>query len=229
MTNDKWMLGLRSSVSSHSWEAYAGRYAALLTVIVDRLPGEVTWWENVEHADISIDPGDTKRLTQILIDGRLRNDLGELMEGAGSYQWLTGRRVLPNGEASVLLKGGWGSDDVVLHASLNVTEPDSYSLWSYADETIADLVAGMLAAIDGDRARARDRLLHRLLTKAKAPFDVGSHVYMAAPLDDPGRFPPGARQVRCGKGYLLIVPPGATDDETLARMRWVAAAIGATD
>lgn len=229
--NTHWLFGATSLTPSPSWEAYAERYSDLLRAITSGLPGETTWVGHVDGLDDApIDPDDRALLTKVLVDGRLRNDLGQLMEGAISHQWLVGRRNSPNGEHSVVLSGGWGSDeDLKVTVSLKVNEPGQL-LWSYPDETIAELFAAVLDAIDGTRARIRDRLLHRLIVKRYNPsWEIGSHVYMSAPLDDPGKFPPEARQVPCGRGFLLIVPPGPTDDDTLARMRWVAAAIGATD
>lgn len=227
MMNTKWLLGVASPVTSPSWAAFAERYAALLEAIAVGLPGDVTWSDHVGDTAIRLDLDDTDRLTQILLDGRLFNNVGELMPGAGSNLFLTGQRSGPTGTTTLLLTGGMGGDKVsLLHASLEVKEPGEL-VWSYSDEIMAQLIGGMLTAVEGDKARVRDRFLHRLMIKTEAPFDVGSHVYMAVPLDDPSRFPPGARQVRCGEGWLLIVPPGAGDEETLQRMRWVAAAIGA--
>jgi len=226
----RWTLGAQSPVPSPSWKVYAQRYSALLVAVAENLPGDVVWWDFLEgRADKPLAPDDTDRLTQLLVDGRLRNDLGEIMSGSGSRQWLRARRTLPQGETTIGLSGSWGRDDLAAHLNLEVEEPPGASVWSYPDPTVASLVAAVLMAIDGSKAKIRERSLHRLLAKAKAPFDVGSHVYMSAPLDDPGKFPPGARQVPCGRGFLLIVPPGATDEDTIARMRWVAAAIGASD
>lgn len=230
IVNTRWLFGATSTVPSPTWEAYAERYSALLTALAETLPGEVTWWDDIPDVDVPLDPGDTHRLARMLGDRRLRNDLGELMEGAESFQWLTGRRTTTDGEHDLVLHGGWGGDkDLKVTASLDVFEP-GHLVWSYPDQTIAALFAAVLEAIDGSRARIRDRLLHRLMVKRYKPaWEVGSHVYMPAPLDDPGKFPPDARQVPCGQGFLLIVPPGPTDDDTLARMHWVAAAIGAAD
>jgi hypothetical protein len=227
MMNTYWSLGAASPKPSPSWETYAERYSGLLTAIAEGLPGGVTWQDSDPNAETALGPGDIQRLTEMLLEGRLRNDLGELMQGAYSSQWLTGRRGRPADESDIILRGGWGGDDdIKVSFTLEVREPGPL-LWSYPDDTIAAVVAATLAAIDGNKAKIRDRFLHRLLVRAEAPFDVGSHVYMTVPLDDPARFPPGARQVRCGDGWLLIVPSGASDEGTVQRMRWVAAAIGA--
>lgn len=221
----KWILDAESRVPS-SWDGYAERYSALLVAIGGRLPGGVAWRDDVDPP-VPLDPADTARLHQLLLDRQLRNDVGEIMNGAGSNQWLLGERQLPQGDANLLLRGSWGHRDIPVFIGLEVNEPEGSSLWSYPDDVIAALIATVLQSIDATQVRVVERILDRLLGKADLPPAVGSHVYMTVPLDDPSRFPPGARQVRCGEGWLLIVPPGAGDEETLQRMRWVAAAIGA--
>jgi hypothetical protein len=223
---NKWVLNASSRVPSPTWEDYAERYASVLRSIQHELHGEVTWWDPAGDQTTRLDPTDTKRLTELLVDNQIRNDGGALMAGAGSNQWLGGQRDTPQGEVSLLLHGGWGRREVSVYVALEVHEPEGSSLWSYADSDIARLVAGLMAAIGGSDAQIGEHVLSMLLARADAPFGIGSHVYMPVPLDDPSRFPPGARQVRCGEGWLLIVPPGATDEETLQRMQWVAAAVG---
>lgn len=227
MTN-KWVLNAGSRTLSPTWDDYAERYSSVLTSIQHELPGEITWWDPVGAQTKHLDPTDARRLAELLADNQIKNDVGDEMAGAGSNQWLAGQRKTPLGEVSLVLHGGWGRREVSVYVALDVHEPDGYSLWSHTDGDIARLTAGVVAAIDGSEAQISEHTLHRLLARANAAFGVGSHVYMRAPLDDPSRFPPGARQVPCGEGWLLIVPPGATDDETLQRMQWVAAAIGAT-
>lgn len=226
--NTRWTLVLQSRLPSPTWEAYATRDSALLTAIAGALPAEATWWDAETGPDTPLEFADIEQLTGILIDRQMRNDNGDIVSGGGSSHWVNGRVLYPDRTADLVLHGVWGGEEIPAHAALQVFEPGEL-LWSYPDEVISGLVAATLDPIQGSKARIRHRFLHRLLVKADAPFDVGSHVYMPVPLDDPSRFPPGARQVPCGKGWLLIVPPGASDEETLQRMRWVAAAIGATD
>lgn len=226
MAVSKWSLNAESTLPSSSWEEYAARYAQLLRSIGHAFGGAVSWYlEPQRRAGTELDLSDPAPLLEQLIERQLRDDYGGIMDGGGSHPWIYGRRQLPQGPAEFVLRGQFGAHARPVFVNFEVSEPPGLTLWSYPDEFVANLVASVMAAIDAPRAWCRDRDLLRLISKARASFDVGSHNYVPGPLDA-SRFPPGARQGPCGKGYLLIVPPGPTPEDTLERMRWVAAATG---
>lgn len=225
MASPKWTCNAVSSVASATWDEYAVRYAGLLASITDGLGGQIAWFsDRVLRDGTQVDLDDVDAFSRMLVDSQLRNSRDGIMAGGGSHPVVFGERTVLRGSSWVVLRATFGSDERPALAHLEVVEPPGYSLWSYPDESLADLVGRIMASIDAHEARILDGEVLRLLAKAKATI-VGSHNYVPGPLDAT-RFPPGARQGPCGSGYLLIVPPGPTPEDTLERMRWVAAATG---
>ena len=226
MTGTLWTLNAVSSVPSPTWDDYAHRLAALLQAVGDGLGGEVAWYSDrvARGGSAAVSPSDAGRLQELIVEHQLRNDRGEVMPGAGSRPPLFGERTVPQGMSRLVMRPRLGADDAPFTAHVEATEPPGYSIWSYPDQTVAGLVGKAMTAIGAAQAEILDDDVLGLFLEADLPV-VGTHSYVPGPLDA-SRFPPGARQGPCGKGYLLIVPPGPTPEDTLERMRWVAAATG---